>query len=173
MIPRTRAYYQKHLSAEAQARESEDYAIHRDFLAGVRVGESQLRVHAGTIDGTIYAEQGTCHIVRIENSPARGRSPDYRKEQRMKLGRLIAVGIVAASVLGLPARAADHGDGPRATADPSADITDVFAWTSPDATRLNLVMDVVRNATSASRFCGGNFSRSWTASKTFIFSSRR
>lgn len=48
--------------------------------------------------------------------------------------------------------AADHVDGPRASADPAADITDVYAWTSPDASRLNLVMDLVRNASTASRF---------------------
>src|SRR5262245_55955976 len=34
------------------------------------------------------------------------------------------------------ARAADHADGPAAKADPSADITDVFAWMSPDAQRV-------------------------------------
>lgn len=48
--------------------------------------------------------------------------------------------------------AADHVDGPRASADPSADITDVFAWMSPDATHVNLVMDLVRNASPDSKF---------------------
>src|SRR5215510_12115394 len=57
-----------------------------------------------------------------------------------------------AGVLSDAARAADHADGPRASADPSADITDVFAWMSPDAGRLVLVMDLVRNATPTSRF---------------------
>ncbi|MFN8392937.1 MAG: DUF4331 family protein [Bdellovibrionota bacterium] len=51
-----------------------------------------------------------------------------------------------------PSYAADHVDGPRASADPSADITDVFAWMSPDAKNVNLVMDLVRNATTESRF---------------------
>ncbi len=49
-------------------------------------------------------------------------------------------------------RAADHVDGPRASADPSADITDVFAWMSPDAANVYLVMDLVRNASIESRF---------------------
>ena len=70
----------------------------------------------------------------------------------MRKATLIVTGVLAARLLCVPARAADHADGPRASADPAADITDVFAWMSPDATRVNLVMDVVRNATTASRF---------------------
>ena len=73
----------------------------------------------------------------------------------MTKGRLIAVGILLSGLSFQPTRAADHADGPRASADPAADITDVFAWTSPDARRVNLVMDVVRNATSTSRFSDG------------------
>jgi uncharacterized protein DUF4331 len=67
-------------------------------------------------------------------------------------GTLIAVGVLTAGLLCRTARAADHADGPRASADPSADITDVFAWMSPDAARVNLVMDLVRNATASSKF---------------------
>ena len=48
--------------------------------------------------------------------------------------------------------AADHQDGPAATADPSADITDVFAWMSSDASKVILVMDVSPAATSTSQF---------------------
>lgn len=48
--------------------------------------------------------------------------------------------------------AADHIDSPSASADPAADITDVFAWMSPDAGNVYLVMDLVRNATAASQF---------------------
>src|SRR6266446_6932046 len=65
---------------------------------------------------------------------------------------LIGIGVLAASWLLRPAWAADHADGPAAKADPSADITDVFAWMSPDASRLILIMDLVRNASTASRF---------------------
>ncbi|HEX4384168.1 MAG TPA: DUF4331 family protein [Myxococcales bacterium] len=48
--------------------------------------------------------------------------------------------------------AADHADGPAATADPSVDITDVFAWTSSDGKSLNLAMDVFPSATTTSKF---------------------
>src|SRR4051812_5896824 len=48
-----------------------------------------------------------------------------------------------------PARAADHADGTAASLDVpdgSSDITDLFAWMSSDAKRVNLVMDVFPNA---------------------------
>ncbi len=66
-------------------------------------------------------------------------------------------GVVALSSLFLglaapPSRAADHADAPLISLDPPADIGDVFAWMSPDARQLNLVMGVVRNATPRSRF---------------------
>jgi hypothetical protein len=41
-----------------------------------------------------------------------------------------------------PALAADHIDSPGAVAEPTADITDVFAWTNADATKINLIMNV-------------------------------
>jgi len=50
-------------------------------------------------------------------------------------------------------RASDHLDGPRVTADPQSDITDVFAFTSPaDPTRVVLVMAVTPYASDASTF---------------------
>lgn len=63
-------------------------------------------------------------------------------------------GLLAALFLtGVPlARAADHADGPRATVDPAADITDVFAWMSADASHVNLVMNVFPSATTSSKF---------------------
>ena len=39
--------------------------------------------------------------------------------------------------------ASDHLDTPTVIADPAADIGDMFAWTSSDGRRLNLVMDIV------------------------------
>ncbi len=64
-----------------------------------------------------------------------------------------AVAIVSALAIARPVvRAADHIDGPSASADPAADITDVFAWTSPDSNQVYLVLDVVRAAGAASRF---------------------
>ena len=50
------------------------------------------------------------------------------------------------------ALAADHMDGPAATADPAADITDLYAWTSADGTKLNLVLDIFPAATTSARF---------------------
>jgi hypothetical protein len=60
----------------------------------------------------------------------------------------LAVGLFTAPL----ALAADHQDGPAATADPSADITDVFAWMSSDASKVNLVMDVFPFATGTPMF---------------------
>jgi hypothetical protein len=53
-------------------------------------------------------------------------------------------------------RASDHLDGPRATADPQADITDVFAFTSPeDASRVVLAMAIAPYASASTRFASG------------------
>jgi len=48
-----------------------------------------------------------------------------------------------AALAGPPALAADHLDTPTVTADPAADIGDLYAWTSADRRRLNLVMTIV------------------------------
>ncbi len=63
-----------------------------------------------------------------------------------------AVAAVALAIGGGVALAADHIDGPQASADPAADITDAFAWMTPDASRVILVMDLTRNANTGSRF---------------------
>jgi hypothetical protein len=52
------------------------------------------------------------------------------------VGILITMGVRAVS-------ASDHLDTPTVIADPAADIGDIFAWTSADGKRLNLVMDIV------------------------------
>ena len=50
-------------------------------------------------------------------------------------------------------RASDHLDGPRTSADPQADITDVFAFTSPENPRhVVLIMGVTPFASSTSTF---------------------
>jgi hypothetical protein len=54
------------------------------------------------------------------------------------LGALSALLSLASSAL-----AADHLDTPTVIADPAADIGDLYAWTSSDGRRLNLIMDVV------------------------------
>jgi hypothetical protein len=48
----------------------------------------------------------------------------------------------AAVAMPLASFAADHIDAPAATAEPTADITDVYAWMTEDAEKLNLVMNV-------------------------------
>ncbi len=61
--------------------------------------------------------------------------------------RALAGGLASATTLLLaaagPARASDHLDTPSVIADPRADIGDIFAWTSPDRRKLNLVMAIV------------------------------
>jgi hypothetical protein len=64
-------------------------------------------------------------------------APSYR--------RLLLAGIaVAFAVVQISrAYASDHLDTPTVIADPAADIGDMFAWTSADGRRLNLIMDIV------------------------------
>lgn len=68
------------------------------------------------------------------------------------LGRRWATGLGLATALTLAgagaARASDHLDTPSVIADPRADIGDIFAWTSADGRRLNLVMAIVGHSFS-------------------------
>lgn len=50
--------------------------------------------------------------------------------------------MLTALLLGSPALAADHIDSPGPVADPTADITDLFAWTNANGNKINLVMNV-------------------------------
>jgi len=59
---------------------------------------------------------------------------------------------LSAMLIATCALAADHQDGAAVLTDPSTDINDVFAWTSPDGTKLNLVMDVFPAATTGAKF---------------------
>jgi hypothetical protein len=70
----------------------------------------------------------------------------------MQMFRFLALAIVMMLCLSQSSRSADHVDGPAASADPAADITDVFVWMSPDAQRVFLIMSLTRNATTTSRF---------------------
>jgi hypothetical protein len=57
---------------------------------------------------------------------------------------MLACLTLAAVVIRVPrAYTSDHLDTPTVIADPAADIGDMFAWTSADGKRLNLVMDIV------------------------------
>lgn len=74
--------------------------------------------------------------------------------RKKKIGALLA-GLLATAFLVWPlarTRAADHADGPAASADPAADITDVFAWMSPDTQDMYLAMGIGRNVGSSFRF---------------------
>src|SRR3954467_1147610 len=55
---------------------------------------------------------------------------------------------LAGLLVGGAARASDHLDSPTVIADPRADIGDLFAWTSPDGRRLNLIMTIVGHSFS-------------------------
>lgn len=50
--------------------------------------------------------------------------------------------MLTALLLGSPGMAADHIDSPGPIADPTADITDLFAWTNSNGNKINLVMNV-------------------------------
>ena len=66
--------------------------------------------------------------------------------------KLILLGaLLPAAYIGM-SQAADHTDSPRASADPTADITDVFAWMSPDAERVNLIMGIGRDVAADAQF---------------------
>ena len=54
-------------------------------------------------------------------------------------GAGLAAGIL---VMTRPSHAADHLDSPTAAMNPMADIGDVYAWMTPDASKVNLVMTV-------------------------------
>lgn len=64
------------------------------------------------------------------------------------------LGVVLAVGVPLAALAADHGDLPSAVSsrEPSADITDLYAWMTADAARLNLVAAVSPNAGPGATF---------------------
>jgi len=60
--------------------------------------------------------------------------------------------LLAAVVVPLTSLAADHGDTPAAKTEPTADITDLYAWMSNDMTKLNLVMGVNGSAGPTTAF---------------------
>jgi hypothetical protein len=49
-------------------------------------------------------------------------------------------------------QAADHIDSPAAVGESSADLTDLYAWMTPDASKVNLIMDVTPFAGAGSAF---------------------
>lgn len=65
------------------------------------------------------------------------------------LALAIAFGIATAAH---PADAADHRDGPTVTADPAADINDLFAWMSADGDTVHLAMTIFPFASPEAAF---------------------
>ncbi len=66
-------------------------------------------------------------------------------------GLALGLVILSGSVLARSAFAADHLDGAVASADPAADITDVYAWMQ-NQNQINLVLNVFPLASSSSKF---------------------
>lgn len=56
-----------------------------------------------------------------------------------RLARACVFGLLATAGA---AFAADHAEAPAVTADPAADLTDIYVWTTPDTNRLNLILGV-------------------------------
>jgi hypothetical protein len=70
----------------------------------------------------------------------------------MKFTSKTWLAIAAGALLASPvAIASDHTDGTQASADPTSDITDLFAWMT-DSTDLTMIMDVNKAATASSDF---------------------
>lgn len=65
---------------------------------------------------------------------------------------LLAGCAVSLGAFALPALAADHIDSPAAVADPAADITDLYAWMTSDAEKLNMILNVSPFATEETAF---------------------
>lgn len=67
----------------------------------------------------------------------------------MKKTYVLGIAVLAVSI---PALAADHVDSPAAIAEPTADITDVYAWMTEDAEMLNVILNVAPFAGDAAEF---------------------
>ena len=63
-----------------------------------------------------------------------------------------ALALLASAFAAEPVKAADHRDGPAATADPSTDINDVYSWMSADGSKVYMAVTVFPAATTTSKF---------------------
>jgi hypothetical protein len=61
---------------------------------------------------------------------------------KLTIRPLRTLGVVLTLGIPIAALAADHGDAPSSAGEPTADITDLYAWMTSDATKLNLVLAV-------------------------------
>jgi hypothetical protein len=71
-----------------------------------------------------------------------------RSPSKVIYGVAAALGVAVAFCSDARAWASDHFDSPLMTANPQADVADVYAWTAPEGRRLNLVMTVVGHSLS-------------------------
>src|SRR5262245_62786753 len=63
-----------------------------------------------------------------------------------------AASLAVVTTVAVGAFGADHIDAPAATAEPAADITDLYAWMSSDGKKVELALDVSPFAASTSKF---------------------
>jgi hypothetical protein len=110
---------------------------------GDRVRTRRPRKPKNPVTGCLLAhpkKNRSVFIAGSYRSQTRGDAATHEENSNMNRTKL-AVALAALLVPGA-AFAADHVDSPNASADPSADITDVFAWMTPDAGSLNLALGV-------------------------------
>jgi hypothetical protein len=113
-------------------------AVFTDDLAS-----SSYRVFKGLADSATFAKVGG--VPRSE--------PSGRREDRTLMRATSAMVLLAGLLGGAPkSLASDHRDGPAARADPSTDITDLFAWMSQDGKAVELVVNVFPSASGGSSF---------------------
>jgi hypothetical protein len=72
----------------------------------------------------------------------------YKVDFPMRQFTAALVGLAISTAFAAMARASDHFDSPATVANPAADIGDLYAWTSPEGMRLNLVMTIQGHAFS-------------------------
>ena len=66
----------------------------------------------------------------------------------MKRAAILSAVLLTAAV----SYAADHIDSPATVAEPTADITDLYAWMTPDAQKLNIIMNSSQPIAAVTRF---------------------
>src|SRR5579883_3311419 len=69
-----------------------------------------------------------------------------------KKSAVLLAALAATLCFASPVRASDHTDGPQASKNPAADITDFYSWMSADGSKLYMVMDVFPFATTSAQF---------------------
>src|SRR6185295_19277441 len=105
------------------------------------------RASGSTVAPARTGEPADTHRMQPDNPHRRstaGRTTIMQRP-RSRTWRSTVIAFIGALLAAQPrmASASDHLDTPTVIADPAADIADLFAWTSTDGRRLNLVMTVI------------------------------